>query len=176
MGREHHDLCFVCNRKIGKDAFDFWICWLILSAISIFKQQQCHKQAVLLICITVWNCKFWVLQVVPRTNKDEQGIKNQFLRLQNFFAWTGLFENIDDCIGIVLHLKYITGFIIHFALVCNIRKDGVNSNSDMPFYLRNLVKQTIHFVFIKIYIENKICCCCNHKIMKLPLTINLGLL
>ena len=46
----------------------------------------------------------------------------------------------------------------------------------ISFYLRNLVEQAIHFVFIKIYIENKICCCCNHKIMKLPLTINLGLL
>ena len=97
MGREHHDLCFVCNRKIGKDASTFRIYWPILSAISICKKQRCHKHAFLLICITVWNWQILSLASCsnnkPRTSKVT---KINYASLQNFFTWTGLFWNLDD--------------------------------------------------------------------------------
>ena len=180
MGREHHDLCFVCNRKIGKDAFTFRICWLILSAISIFQQQQCHKHVVLLICITVWNCKFWVLQVVPRTKQGRVRYWKSILALVKLFCldrfvWKYRWLHWHSFASEVYYRFYST-FCIYWYVILERMELIAIAIYCISFYLRNLVEQAIHFVFIKIYIENKICCCCNHKIMKLPLTINLGLL
>ena len=106
----------------------------------------------------------------PRTSKVS---KINYASLQNFFTWTGLFWNLDD---VHWHGFAFEAFDWFLSTFWNARKDWANNNNDTSFYLSNLFKQAIHFVFIKLYLQNEVCCCLSHKIMKLPLTINLDLL
>ena len=105
----------------------------------------------------------------PRTSKVS---KINYASLQNFFTWTGLFWNQDD---VHWHGFAFEAFDRFHSTFC-IYRYGMLERTEPITITINLFKQAIHFVFIKIYIQNEVCCCLSHKIMKLPLTINLGLL